>query len=53
MSAWVLSLEETEVGRSLALWLAILAPFLHAAISALPNWRHHPSYLLGFASDGL
>jgi drug/metabolite transporter (DMT)-like permease len=42
MSAWLLSLEGTEAGRTLATGLAILAAFLHAVFGALQKGRHDP-----------
>ncbi len=42
MSDWLISLENTEAGHSLALWLAIMAAFLHAAFGALQKGRHDP-----------
>ncbi|AVO36945.1 EamA family transporter [Pukyongiella litopenaei] len=42
MSGWLVSLENTEAGHSLALWLAITAAFLHAAFGALQKGRHDP-----------
>ena len=42
MSAWLLSLEGTAAGHQLALYLAILAAFLHAVFGALQKGRHDP-----------
>ncbi|MFY9209718.1 MAG: EamA family transporter [Aestuariivita sp.] len=42
MSAWLISLEGTEAGKSLALALALLAAFLHAVFGALQKGRHDP-----------
>ncbi|MBS0126107.1 EamA family transporter [Thetidibacter halocola] len=42
MSAWLISLEGTEAGARLALALALLAAFLHAAFGALQKGRHDP-----------
>ncbi|MDU9004863.1 EamA family transporter [Sedimentitalea todarodis] len=42
MSAWLISLEGTAAGHSLALWLALLAAFLHAVFGALQKGRHDP-----------
>jgi drug/metabolite transporter (DMT)-like permease len=42
MSAWLISLEGTEAGSDLAMALALLAAFLHAAFGALQKGRHDP-----------
>lgn len=42
MSAWLISLEGTEAGHTLALWLALLAAVLHAVFGALQKGRHDP-----------
>ncbi len=42
MTEWILSIEGTEQGKSLALWLALIAAFLHAAFGALQKGRHDP-----------
>ncbi len=42
MSAWLVSLEGTEAGQSLATVLALLAAFLHALFGALQKGRHDP-----------
>ncbi|MBA83930.1 EamA family transporter [Thalassobius sp. S69A] len=42
MSAWLVSLEGTEAGHTLALALALLAAFLHAVFGALQKGRHDP-----------
>ena len=42
MSAWLVSLEGTEDGHILALWLALLAAFLHAVFGALQKGRFDP-----------
>lgn len=42
MSAWLVSLEGTEDGRTLATALALLAAFLHALFGALQKGRHDP-----------
>ena len=42
MSAWLVSFEGTEAGRTLALCLALLAAFLHAIFGALQKGRHDP-----------
>ncbi|MHC0053218.1 EamA family transporter [Actibacterium sp. D379-3] len=42
MSAWLVSLEGTDAGRTLALSLALLAALLHAVFGALQKGRHDP-----------
>ena len=42
MSDWLISLEGTEAGHTLALCLALLAAFLHAVFGALQKGRHDP-----------
>ncbi len=42
MSDWLISLEGTEAGHRLALWLALAAAFLHAVFGALQKGRHDP-----------
>ncbi|MBE0454610.1 EamA family transporter [Roseovarius autotrophicus] len=42
MSAWLISLEGTEAGRTLATGLALLAAILHAVFGALQKGRHDP-----------
>ena len=42
MSSWLVSLEGTEQGHTLALVLALLAAFLHAVFGALQKGRHDP-----------
>ncbi len=42
MSDWLISLEGTEAGHQLALWLALVAAFLHAVFGALQKGRHDP-----------
>ncbi|WP_439124687.1 EamA family transporter [Marivita sp.] len=42
MSDWLISIEGTEAGQQLALWLAILAAVLHAAFGALQKGKHDP-----------
>lgn len=42
MSAWLVSLEGTAEGETLALALALLAAVLHAAFGALQKGRHDP-----------
>ncbi len=51
MSDWLISLEGTEAGHTLALWLAVLAAFLHSAFGALQKGRHDP-WLSRGAIDG-
>ena len=42
MSTWLISLEGTEAGHTLALVLALTAAFLHAVFGALQKGRHDP-----------
>ncbi|MFT6450735.1 MAG: drug/metabolite transporter (DMT)-like permease [Halocynthiibacter sp.] len=42
MSEWLISLEGTEQGHTLALFLALFAAFLHAFFGALQKGRHDP-----------
>ncbi|MCF6232505.1 MAG: DMT family transporter [Rhodobacteraceae bacterium] len=42
MSDWLISLEGTEAGEQLALYLAIMAAILHAVFGALQKGRHDP-----------
>ena len=42
MSDWLISLEGTQAGHQLALWLALTAAFLHAVFGALQKGRHDP-----------
>lgn len=42
ITEWLLSVEGTETGHSLALGLALLAAFLHAVFGALQKGRHDP-----------
>ncbi|RKF13410.1 multidrug transporter [Roseovarius spongiae] len=42
MSDWLISLEGTQAGHTLALWLALMAAFLHAVFGALQKGRHDP-----------
>ncbi|WP_126976035.1 EamA family transporter [Frigidibacter oleivorans] len=42
MSGWLVSLEGTEAGRTLALTLALSAALLHAIFGALQKGRHDP-----------
>ena len=40
--AWIYQIEGTNTGSRVALWLAILAAFLHAVLGALQKGRHDP-----------
>lgn len=42
MSDWLVSIEGTPAGQTLALWLALLAALLHAIFGALQKGRHDP-----------
>jgi drug/metabolite transporter (DMT)-like permease len=42
ISDWLVSIEGTEAGKQLALWLALLAAVLHAAFGALQKGKHDP-----------
>jgi drug/metabolite transporter (DMT)-like permease len=42
MGEWITSLEGTDAGRQAALFLAVLAAFLHAVFGALQKGRHDP-----------
>ncbi|MEL7396835.1 MAG: EamA family transporter [Pseudomonadota bacterium] len=42
MTEWLISLEGTDTGRTFALWLAVLAAFLHAVFGALQKGRFDP-----------
>ncbi len=42
MSDWLISLEGTEAGKTLALWLALLAAVLHAFFGALQKGKTDP-----------
>ena len=42
MSDWLISLDGTQDGRTLALWLALAAAVLHAVFGALQKGRHDP-----------
>lgn len=42
MSDWILYVEGTETGHLIALYLAILAAFLHALFGAMQKGRHDP-----------
>jgi drug/metabolite transporter (DMT)-like permease len=48
---WLISIEGTEAGHTLALILALLAAFLHAVFGALQKGRHDP-WLTRGAIDG-
>ena len=53
--AWIYQIEGTNAGSRVALWLAILAAFLHAVFGALQKGRHDPWLSRGAidASSGL
>ncbi|MGB5863651.1 MAG: EamA family transporter [Sulfitobacter sp.] len=51
MTDWLISIEGTETGQSVALGLALLAAFLHAVFGALQKGRHDP-WLTRGAIDG-
>ena len=42
ISDFIVSIEGTEAGKQLALWLALLAAVLHAAFGALQKGKHDP-----------
>ncbi len=42
MTEWLLSIEGTPAGHTAALWLALMAAFLHAIFGALQKGRHDP-----------
>ena len=42
MTDWLLSIEGTDTGRTAALWLALMAAFLHAVFGALQKGKHDP-----------
>ena len=42
MTAWLTGLEGTEAGHQVALYLAVLAAFLHAVFGAMQKGRHDP-----------
>ncbi|MBD3663757.1 EamA family transporter [Sulfitobacter sp. TSTF-M16] len=42
MTDWLLSIEGTTSGHTVAFWLAIMAAFLHAVFGALQKGRHDP-----------
>ena len=47
MSGWLTSLEGTEAGHQLALFLALLAAFLHAVFGAMQKGRYDPWLMRG------
>jgi drug/metabolite transporter (DMT)-like permease len=51
VSGWLLSIEGTETGHQVALFLALLAAFLHAVFGAMQKGRHDPWIMRG-AIDG-
>jgi drug/metabolite transporter (DMT)-like permease len=51
MTEWLAAIEGTQAGHTLALWLALLAAFLHAVFGALQKGRHDP-WLTRGAIDG-
>ncbi|MEH6521059.1 DMT family transporter [Sulfitobacter sp.] len=51
MTDWLISIEGTSTGHSVALILALLAAFLHAVFGALQKGRHDP-WLTRGAIDG-
>ena len=55
LAAWIYQIEGTSTGSRVALWLAILAAFLHAVFGALQKGRHDPWLSRGAidASSGL
>ena len=42
MTDWILSIEGTQTGHTVALMLALMAAFLHAVFGALQKGRHDP-----------
>jgi drug/metabolite transporter (DMT)-like permease len=42
MTEWLISIEGTATGHTVALWLAVMAAFLHAVFGALQKGRHDP-----------
>ena len=42
MTDWLISIEGTQTGHSIALALAIMAALLHAVFGALQKGRHDP-----------
>ena len=55
MSDWLISLEGTQTGQTVALYLALLAAFLHAVFGAMQKGRYDPWLMRGAidASYGL
>ncbi len=51
MSNWLISLEGTQAGEQVALYLAVMAAFLHAVFGAMQKGRHDP-WLSRGAIDG-
>ncbi|WP_299029114.1 DMT family transporter [uncultured Sulfitobacter sp.] len=51
MTEWLISIEGTDTGHSVALMLALMAAFLHAVFGALQKGRHDP-WLTRGAIDG-
>jgi drug/metabolite transporter (DMT)-like permease len=51
LTDWLISIEGTEAGHTLALILALMAAFLHAVFGALQKGRHDP-WLTRGAIDG-
>lgn len=51
MTDWLISIEGTPAGATAALWLALMAAFLHAVFGALQKGRHDP-WLTRGAIDG-
>ncbi len=47
MTLWLISVEGTEAGHRLALFLAVLAAFLHAVFGALQKGKHDPWFSRG------
>jgi drug/metabolite transporter (DMT)-like permease len=42
LTDWLISIEGTPTGATVALWLALMAAFLHAVFGALQKGRHDP-----------
>ncbi|MEM7213402.1 MAG: DMT family transporter [Pseudomonadota bacterium] len=42
MGEWIVSIEGTETGRLAAMWLALMAAVMHAALGVLQKGRHDP-----------
>ncbi|MWD28730.1 EamA family transporter [Aquicoccus sp. SCR17] len=47
MSDWLLALEGTQAGHVAAMWLALLAAFLHAVLGAMQKGRYDPWLMRG------